>query len=213
MPKFDLVIFDLDGVLVDTSTCHTSAFRDLWEKIGVEVPPYESIAGGKTNELVARFTGHLNPTATELAEWTSFKQQRAHYYITNSEIGFADTYSTLLTLAKHRFRLAIGTGASRVRTELILRQLGVEDLFLSIRTADDVNHGKPSPEVFLKNLEDTNTSSDSSLVVEDSVNGLQAAIDAGIYAVSVRTGHEFDDPRFLGTFRDLEQLGRSLVSQ
>ena len=52
--RFDLVIFDLDGVLVASGPCHARAYGELWARLGVEVPPDDAIAGQRMAEVVAR---------------------------------------------------------------------------------------------------------------------------------------------------------------
>ena len=71
------LIFDMDGVLVDTSAGHARAYQDLWERCGVTGPPYARIAGRPTREVVEHFTRELAPTPAAIEEWAAFKQQRA----------------------------------------------------------------------------------------------------------------------------------------
>ena len=79
--RFDLVVFDLDGVLVDTSPCHRAAFEALWREIGITGPPYESLAGRTTLQAVRDCTRALAPTEGQFREWVLFKQERARVEI------------------------------------------------------------------------------------------------------------------------------------
>ena len=81
MSRFPVVVFDLDGVLADSSACHDLAYRELWARIGVEGPPYPTIAGLRTSDAVARVTEALRPSAESLAAWGRFKQERAREYL------------------------------------------------------------------------------------------------------------------------------------
>ena len=62
MARFSLIIFDMDGVLADSSPCHARAYQDLWKEIGVEGPRYDSIMGRPTGEVIREVTRDLAPT-------------------------------------------------------------------------------------------------------------------------------------------------------
>src|SRR5215475_2755249 len=148
MKDFDLLIFDLDGVLVNTTPSHARAYDDLWRKLGVEGPPYEQIAGRKTSEVVAEVTTEMRPSAAQIREWVGFKQDRARRRMLTEEIVYSDTLSSLTALAREGITLALGTGASRETTDIVLRRLGLTGFFSTVVTAEDVTEGKPSPECY-----------------------------------------------------------------
>ena len=208
--RFSWVVFDLDGVLVDTSPCHSRAYADLWAEIGLEGPVYADIAGQKTVEVVAQVAADLNPTEAQLRLWTKFKQERARRYIANEDIAFADTLPALRALRAAGITLALGTGASRQTTEAVLMRLGLADFFAVVATAADAAHGKPAPDVYEFLLRRLNADPDRALVVEDSSTGLTAALAAGAHAASVRAGHGMDHQKFIGCYADLHSLFATL---
>jgi len=210
MRDFELLIFDMDGVLVDTTPCHRQAYDDLWQRLGVAGPPYEQIAGRKTGEVVAELTAGLHPGPAQLHEWVYFKQARAREYLGAGEIIYCDTADCLTALAGGQFRLALATGASRETTGLVLTRLGLADLFSIIMTGEDVTSGKPSPEIYLKVMSRAAASPQQTLIVEDSDAGLAAAVASGAYVASVRTGARVEGANFIGVFSDLWELFSSL---
>ncbi|HWP48984.1 MAG TPA: HAD family phosphatase [Candidatus Limnocylindrales bacterium] len=203
---FDLFIFDMDGVLADTSPCHRRAYEDLWRRIGIRGPEYETIAGRKTCDVIKEFTAGLKPSPEQIQEWILFKQLQARRYFSAEVITYPDTVRALTTLAKYKARLALGTSASRDSTRMILNRLGISDLFSILVTGDDVKHGKPSPEIYLKIIQKAEISPHKTLIVEDSPSGLEAAIASTAYAASVRTGKKIEHPKFIGSFSDLCEL-------
>ncbi len=206
LQRFDLVTFDLDGVLTDSNPAHSRAFDDLWYSIGLNGPPYELIAGRRTREVVKEVTQSLQPGAEQLDRWIQFKQDRARSYLATADLGYTDTVPTLRALTSAGVRLAVGTGASRDTAEFALGRLGIEGLFEVVVCAEDVRRGKPAPEVYQRVFELARVSPERALVVEDSVPGLRAALDAQAFALSVRTGHAITHPRFLGRFPDLRAV-------
>ncbi len=206
MHRFDLLIFDMDGVLVDTSPCHRRAYRDLWRKIGIEGPQYEVIAGRKTSEVVVEFTKELKPSAAQIYEWVLFKQLQARKYLSIEVITYPDSFSCLLTLARHKILMALGTAASHTTAHIVLSRLDIGNFFSIIVTAEDVENGKPAPEIYLRIIAEAAVSPCKTLVIEDSSSGLEAAIASKAYVASVRTGKKIKDPRFVGTFSDLDEL-------
>lgn len=206
MRGFDLLIFDMDGVLVNTTPCHERAYQDLWREIGIEGPPYETIAGRRTSEVVDELTTALGPSAEQKSKWVHFKQMRAREYLATEDISYSDTAQCLSTLASRGVPLALGTSASRGNTEMILKRLGFGNFFSIIVTAGDVKEGKPSPEIYLRVIARAGVSAERVLVIEDSAAGLQAGAAAQAYVASVRTGEKIDDPKFVGSFSNLSEL-------
>ena len=207
---FAWVVFDLDGVLVDTSPCHSRAYADLWAEIGIEGPVYSDLAGQKTVEVVSRVAADLNPTEAQLCSWTAFKQERARCYIASEDIAFADTLPVLRALRADGMPLALGTGASRRTADAVLARLELADFFAIVATAEDVARGKPAPDVYEVLLRRLNADPDRTLVVEDSPAGIAAALAAGAHAASVRAGHGQDHRKFIGRYADLRSLFATL---
>ncbi|MHC4594401.1 MAG: HAD family hydrolase [Planctomycetota bacterium] len=212
--NFDLLIFDMDGVLADTSACHRRAYGDLWRKIGIEGVQYETIAGRNTSEVVEEFTARLRPPAAQIHEWIFFKQSKAREYLSTEAIVYADTALCLAAVARSGIRMALGTGASRNATNIVLSRLGIGHFFQTIVTAEDVKNGKPLPDIYLRVMELTSMNPAKTLIIEDSPAGLEAATESEAYVASVRRGKKIDHPKFIGHFSNLlgliKKLGISL---
>jgi HAD superfamily hydrolase (TIGR01509 family) len=212
MARFSLIIFDMDGVLADSSPGHARAYKDLWEEIGVAGPRYDSIMGRPTGEVIREITGHLGPTPEQVEQWIRFKQERARAYLQKETVTFPDTREVLEKLTASGTAIAVGTSASRDTAELLLRQIGVLPLIPVLVTSDDVREGKPAPDTYLEALRRSGGAPDRTLVVEDSLSGLKAATAAGTWSAAVRNNLRFSGPRFLGNFPDLRSLAAVIES-
>jgi len=212
MARFSLIIFDMDGVLADSSPCHARAYQDLWKEVGVEGPRYDSIMGRPTGEVIREITRDLAPTTEQEEQWIRFKQERARVYLQKETVTFPDTREVLEKLTASGAAIAVGTSASRETAELLLRQIGVLPLIPVLVTSDDVREGKPAPDTYLEALRRSGGDPDRTLVVEDSLSGLRAATAAGTWSAAVRNNLGFSGPRFLGNFPDLRSLAAMIES-
>jgi HAD superfamily hydrolase (TIGR01509 family) len=212
MARFSLIIFDMDGVLADSSPCHARAYQDLWKEVGVEGPAYDSIMGRPTGEVIREITRDLRPTSEQVELWIRFKQERARAYLQKGTVTFPDTREVLERLTASGTAIAVGTSASRDTAELLLRQIGVLPLIPVLVTSDDVGEGKPAPDTYLEALRRSGGVPDRTLVVEDSLSGLRAATAAGTWSAAVRNNLPYSDPRFLGNFPDLRSLAAMIES-
>jgi sugar-phosphatase len=205
-PRFDLIVFDMDGVLVDSTGCHARAYEDLWLQIGLVHPPtYNDLAGIPTVTAVRQHTAPLRPSEDQVQQWVRFKQERARMYLRQTP-AFPDALPIVTSVHGQGYRLAVGTGASRITTHQLLSQTGLLPFFPVVVTADDVREGKPAPETFARAIEQSGAGPDHSLVVEDSAAGLASGASARAWTVSVRTGERTADDRFLGAFPNLTAL-------
>ena len=206
MGIYELLIFDMDGVLVDTAPSHGRAYEDLWSMMGIRGPRYETIAGRKTSEVITSLAKELNPSAAQIDKWTHFKQERARGYLAAEVITYDDTIPSLAALAQNNVPLALGTAASRETAELLLKELGIFKFFNIVLTAGDVQNGKPAPEIYLKIMLKAGVHPDATLIIEDSLSGLDAAVASEAWVATVRSGHSVNHSRFIGCFANLRDL-------
>jgi beta-phosphoglucomutase len=207
---FRLVIFDMDGVLVSTSASHAQAYDELWLQLGFDGPDYDSIAGRKTGEVVAEVTAALQPSTTQIEEWTLQKQRRARELIFVGDICYPDVATCLKEFSATGTVLALGTAASGETAGMVLDRYGFSDVFAAVVTAEDVIHGKPAPDIYQQIMTTLEMPASATLIVEDSLSGLQSALLAGACAVSVRTGIRVDSEKFIRTFNDLDALTQAI---
>jgi len=180
------IIFDMDGVLVDTEPIHVEATRRLLSVYGVE---FESDAGDD-------FFGYSDREV--------FRVLRARYALVPDEAALGRQWvecvrpliaggltpapgvpRVLFDLRALGYRLALGSGSSPPIIEITLDRLGVRDCFEHVVSADDVGRGKPAPDIFQEAVTRLGVPAAETLVIEDSRNGLRAALAAGIPCVVV----------------------------
>ncbi len=181
------VIFDMDGILLDTESVCKVCWKRAASEYGIE----------GINEAYFRCVGqNTNDTLSVLEEYCSGKVATDVFYKRTSELFHVVeddeglklmpfVLECLESLKKKGLRLAV---ASSTRWESVQRQLknaGIFDFFETITTGDKVPHSKPAPDIYLKSLESLSLSAEECIAVEDSPNGVRAAVAAGIKCVMV----------------------------
>ena len=179
------VIFDMDGVLIDSHPIHKRAWRKFFDSLGVAVSDQELdfvLDGRKKEDILRHFLGDL-PNA-EIKKYGYQKEMLFREEAMSIE-PIEGVLSLLEELTEAGISFAVASCGSRSRVHYILNQLKIHDRFEAIVTADDVHNGKPHPEIFSKAAESLGTSCIDLLVCEDAVSGVKAAKAAGIKCLGV----------------------------
>ncbi len=202
----EFLLFDMDGVISDSSPCHAAAYKSLWEELDITAPPYDKIAGRATREVVLQYTAALNPTREQIAMWVETKQQTARALLATEKIIFPDSGRAIRSLHRKGFQMAIATSASPQSARLILRRCDVTDYFPTVITGEAVSKTKPAPDIFLNAASRAGFAMARTLVIEDSASGIEAGLGSGARVVSVRSGITASHERFLGSYKDLDAI-------
>lgn len=180
-------LFDWDGVILDSSALHEASWERLAAEIGKPLPEGHFKAGfGRKNEfIIPNLLGWTSDSA-EVARLSGRKE--ALYREIVAERGVAPLPGVeiwLSRLADAGVPCVIGSSTHRDNIDLALRILGLERFFAGIVTAEDVSHGKPHPEVFLKAAGRAGVPPERSVVFEDAYVGIEAARAGGMKVVAV----------------------------
>ncbi|MFP4634476.1 MAG: HAD family hydrolase [Nitriliruptoraceae bacterium] len=183
------VLFDMDGVLVDSTDAHVAAWNRFLEERGLEPPEagVRSLFGRRAAEAVAMLL-HLDLDSPELEEALGDLERYADELLEGSGPGQNLVYGAagvVADLADAGWRLAVATSARRHIAEHSLGRL--RSAFEALVTAEDVSHGKPHPEVYLTAAARLEVPPPACVVVEDSVAGVEAGVRAGMHVVAVPT--------------------------
>jgi beta-phosphoglucomutase len=182
------VIFDLDGVLIDTAEFHKQSWFDLAEKEGFEMTSqffYESF--GMQNYQIVPILAKHELSGEEVDRLSKWKEQRYRDLIEDAQILASGADALLAELKGSGFLLAIGSSAPRKNMDFVLERIGVADYFDALVVGEDVENGKPAPDTFLKAAEKLSLRPDRCVVVEDAVAGVQAAKSAGMSVIALTT--------------------------
>jgi beta-phosphoglucomutase family hydrolase len=184
------VIFDMDGVLIDSGAHHRAAWAALLEDEGVVGTDtgWRLTIGRPAEEAAALILGRtLAPEeARRLAE-----RKRAHYtrLVARGVQAIPGVSAFVAELERLGVKRAVATSATRSDVQRLLGELGLRERFDVVVAADDVRWGKPNPEVYLRAAEGLGLRTAECLVFEDALVGVHAARNAGMRVIGVTTAH------------------------
>jgi HAD superfamily hydrolase (TIGR01509 family) len=182
MTKNRGVIFDLDGVLINSEPLHCRAFQDILAPYGVKVARDEYYAKYlvySDREVLER----LLPDLRALHEAVAAKERRYWELLEDGVPAFQDG---LALLAKaDGWCVGLATGSIRREAELALQCLGIRERFGAVIAREDCGKGKPDPEPYLRAAATLTISPRRCIVVEDAPGGVRAAKAAGMTCVAV----------------------------
>jgi beta-phosphoglucomutase len=181
------VIFDMDGVLVDTAWAHRRSWFDLAAKEGLAMSEeFFRRTFGMQNDAILPLLrpGISQEQMDRLADWKELRYRD----IVKEQVELAPGVEALLKdLKEHGFRLAIGSSAPPENLDVFWNQCALAEWFDARVTKEQIAHSKPSPETFLKAAEKLGLPPARCAVVEDAVPGVQAGKAAGMRVVAVTT--------------------------
>lgn len=188
------VIFDMDGVLFLANDLHAQAFQEVLTPLGITDFSYPSIAGMRTDESFKKIFKQNQRTINnqDLEALVKEKQSRVLELLENNP-PIAPESKTLIPYLQKRYRLALASSASKERIELFLRESNYGNAFTFYLHGDDVAHAKPAPDIYLLAAQQLNLSPKDCIVIEDAINGIQAAVAADMRAIAV-IGAENSEP-------------------
>jgi beta-phosphoglucomutase len=187
------MIFDLDGVVIDSHPLHRLAWRKFLNGVGhsVEETELEFILDGrKRDEILCHFLGELTPA--QVAEYGARKDEILRELKAEMR-PFPGIVDFLEVVAKAGLRIALATSASNRRAHGTLERLGLAGYFEAIVTGDDVPASKPDPTIYRLIAQRLHEAPANLLAFEDAVAGVRSATAAGIRCVGIasvrQTGH------------------------
>jgi beta-phosphoglucomutase len=182
------VIFDMDGVLVDSADAHRRAWQKLGDEVGVPYTDdlFRRTFGQRNSSIIPTWLGETS--ARRIDELGARKEEIYRELVRRGAVRIYDRVPALLhELRKAGAALAVASSGPRENVALLIEVIGVTALIRAAISADDVTEGKPHPAPFLKAAEKLDLPPPLCAVVEDSVHGIEAAKRAGMLAVAVLT--------------------------
>ena len=183
------VIFDVDGVLIDTMGFHAAAWVRAGQELGIEVDEEEVYRReGEPGLHTAKDFIKMAGMMTTKARAAAFvgKKEEIYAKIASRPKIFRGATDLLAFLKDRGMRLAFVTGTSREETEKVL-PAELRAFFTASVCGDEVMHGKPNPEPYMKAMSLLQVPSQESLVIENAPFGIQSAKSAGTTVWAVRS--------------------------
>ncbi len=183
------VIFDMDGVLVDSAEFHLQSWQALGAEQGRPISREEFLHtfGRQNRDIVPAFFGPVSPQ--RLTQLADRKEEIYRDLIRRHPPIVEGAVRLVRDLRRAGALLAVGSSGPRQNIELILQGMDVTDLPIAIVSADDVSRGKPDPQVFQIACQRLRLPPQRCVVIEDAPSGVAAAKAAGCRRVAITMHH------------------------
>ena len=194
MKNLKLVIFDLDGVLVDACEWHRIALNEALSEVcdyRISDKDHEKTFNGIPTRSKLNILSDMKIISPDCHEEVyRIKQKKTIEAIKKNSKNRSEKIKMINMLREKEITVCCFTNSIRETAELMLKTSGVIDLFDMIVTNQDVKNPKPDPEGYLKILSHFKISSEDTLIVEDSPKGIEAAILSGCKVIGVKNAED-----------------------
>jgi HAD superfamily hydrolase (TIGR01509 family) len=208
------IVFDMDGLMIDSETVYWAVGRELAREFGKEV----------SDQTLGRMMGRSPIQSVEIyahdlglvqspRELLAMRDARVKQALERGVEPMPGLFEVLEQF-KPKYKLAIATSAPMELVEVVFRKLDLHSYFDAIQTSDDVTHGKPDPEIYLKAIARLGVAPADCAVLEDSSNGALAGKRSGAYTIAVPSQYTRDQDFTFVDFiaRDLRDAARHLAT-
>lgn len=184
-PHIRGIIFDCDGTLADTMPLHLQSWQRAMAELGGAITPEEfwACAGMPTIRIIEMLNQKHGFTIDPQVGY----ELKERYYV--ELIHHVEPIAEVVNVVEQyqgKLPMAVATGGGREIVSSTLKQIGLGQSFEHIVSADDVEHGKPAPDIFFEAAKRIGVKPECCIVFEDADNGLIAARAAGMEAIDIR---------------------------
>ena len=186
------VLFDMDGVIVDTEPLHHKAYQKMFGKVGIEVSSemYEGFTGQSTYGICVQLCTYFN-LEQDPQELVQIKRNYfTKLFFEDNDLQLIDGVEELINdYFKQGLTLIVASSASMFTINNVMKRFNLDRFFSNKLSGADLKASKPHPEIFINAAKAANALPNECFVIEDSTNGIKAAKRAGIYCVAYKSEH------------------------
>ena len=209
------VIFDMDGVIFDTERVYLEIWQSVFEKYGYKMTKelYITVMGTGRKNVIKTFLENFGDDLP-IEKMYEEKDNQLFYIIENQGIPLKKGVKELFSMLKEKnYKIALATSAKRDRVEKQIKDKWLKESFDAIVCGDDVEKGKPSPDIFLKAAKKIDVEPENCFVVEDPPAGIKAAFSGGMKGIHVEDLKVADEDILKycqKSFKDLQEVKKYL---
>jgi HAD superfamily hydrolase (TIGR01509 family) len=180
------VIFDMDGVIVDTEPVHHYAYHQYFKLLNIEVSPemYASFTGKSTKNVFQNIKDHFGLT-DDIEKLINTKRTLFNEaFDTKEDLFLLDGVEMLIKdLHSNNVQLILASSSSKVTIDRVFKRFNLHPYFSHIVSGEDFQKSKPDPAIFNHAVELSGKNKVNCIVIEDSTNGILAAKSAGLFCI------------------------------
>ena len=194
----DAVIFDMDGILIDSEPLWKKAEREVFGSVGVKITEELSkVTASMTTTEVTKFWYKRNPWKNKSLEQVENEViDLVGDLIIEEGESIEGVIETLKFLKKRNLKIGLSTNSPFRLIPIVLNKVGIAGFFDALSSAEHEEQGKPNPAVFLSTSKKLRTAPTKCIVFEDSISGIIAAKKANMKTVAILPDDKFHNPEF-----------------
>ncbi len=180
------VIFDMDGVIVDTEPVHRYAYKQHFKELNIEISDhlYATFTGNSTKNIYEKLKLQFDLTDDVEQMVTAKRDFFYEAFDKKEDLFLLDGVLDLIqNLHKNGIQLVLASSSAKVTIERIFKRFDLHQYFSHIVSGEDFPKSKPDPAIFVHAAFLSNTKVENCIVIEDSTNGIKAAKSAGIFCI------------------------------
>ncbi|WP_367388158.1 HAD family hydrolase [Lewinella sp. LCG006] len=189
MKKVTCVLFDMDGVIIDSELLHKKAYYETFDALGVEVSEelYKTFTGSSTINAFQRLVAHFN-LEEDPEELVLQKRKRyVDFFENDPKLHLVNGVEAIIKYFYHKgLTLVLASSSAMENIDRVFNRFDLHQYFTAKISGADLKASKPHPEIFEKAAMLGRTPKENCIVIEDSDNGIQAAKTAGIFVFGYR---------------------------
>lgn len=193
----DAVIFDMDGVIIDSEPLWRRAMVKVFNRDGLPVSAADCAqTTGMRLDDVIKIWNRKHPFTNNELKVEQHIVEELCLLIRSEGKAMPGFMQVIELLKKEGKKIGLATSSSTLLVDCVLETLGVKHYFHHTQSAEGLLYGKPHPEVFLLSARELNVEPRKCIVIEDSVNGIISAKAAGMKVIAVPETHNHGNPKF-----------------
>lgn len=190
IPKnINCIIFDMDGVIIDSEEIHKKAYYETFDSIGVAVSDdlYKTLTGSSTINAFQKLVTHFNLDVDPEVLVLDKRKRYVNFFENDPTLHLVNGVEDLIKyLYDKGFTLVLASSSAMVNIDRVFNRFHLNQYFTAKISGADLTESKPHPEIFEKAAILGKTAKENCIVIEDSDNGVKAANDAGIFVIGYK---------------------------
>lgn len=186
------VIFDMDGVVVNTEPLGHSANQKMYKALGITVPDdvYVTFTGNSDKNIIQKLKNlyEIDKTHEELLE-ESYKYYFEAFDNASGLELLPGVKDLIIDLHSNGMKLLLASSASKRKIEAVFTRFGLYPYFDAKISGEDFEFSKPNPAIFIEAVKQSGFTKEECIIIEDSTNGIKAATAAGVYCIGYKSEH------------------------
>ena len=213
--KIDAIVFDFDGVIVDSEPLYEATAEELFMQYGVEIPPEDwKHFKGLSEEMFIRAASEKYQINVPIEEMRK-KDLEILKSKFKKHLDYIPGVRDFIKKIDNVYKIGLVTSSSRLLLEWIFGNTPIDNYFKFMVTAEDIEHPKPDPEPFLKMSEILSVLPEKMLVIEDSIHGINSANSAGAVTIGFTSSFSAEELNVAdfcaASYDDIWEIVRELI--